>query len=378
VSVFQVVARDGHARAGRLRTAHGEVETPVFMPVGTQATVKALSSDDLEALGARIILGNTYHLALRPGPDLIAKLGGLHAFQAWKGAILTDSGGYQIFSLRGRRTLDDDGVTFQSHLDGSLQRFTPEGVMGIQRALASDVAMVLDECPPSDAAPALIRAAMERTTRWARRCVEAEPAPGQLRFGIVQGGTDIALRLEHLPAIAELPFDGLALGGLGVGEPPPVMHAVLAAVVPRMPAERPRYLMGVGTPVDLLAGIEAGIDMFDCVMPTRNARNGQLFVKAGRLNIANAVHREDARPVEDGCPCEACRRYTRAYLAHLFRAKELLYYRLATLHNLQHYLDLVRGARLAILEGRLATYLQERRSALAQDESTVDSRQSTV
>jgi queuine tRNA-ribosyltransferase len=378
VSVFQVVARDGHARAGRLRTAHGEVETPVFMPVGTQATVKALSSDDLEALGARIILGNTYHLALRPGPDLIAKLGGLPAVQAWKGAILTDSGGYQIFSLRGRRTLDDDGVTFQSHLDGSLQRFTPEGVMGIQRALASDVAMVLDECPPSDAAPALIRAAMERTTRWARRCVEAEPAPGQLRFGIVQGGTDIALRLEHLPAIAELPFDGLALGGLGVGEPPPVMHAVLAAVVPRMPAERPRYLMGVGTPVDLLAGIEAGIDMFDCVMPTRNARNGQLFVKAGRLNIANAVHREDARPVEDGCPCEACRRYTRAYLAHLFRAKELLYYRLATLHNLQHYLDLVRGARLAILEGRLATYLQERRSALAQDESTVDSRQSTV
>jgi queuine tRNA-ribosyltransferase len=378
VSAFEVAARDGNARAGRLRTAHGEVETPVFMPVGTQATVKSLSSGDLEALGARIILGNTYHLALRPGPELIQTLGGLHGFQSWKRAILTDSGGYQIFSLRGRRTLDDDGVTFQSHLDGSLQRFTPEGVMGIQRALGSDVAMVLDECPPSDAAPALIRAAMDRTTRWARRCVEAEPAPGQLRFGIVQGGTDIALRLEHLPAIAELPFDGLALGGLGVGEPPPVMHEVLTAVVPRMPADRPRYLMGVGTPIDLLAGIEAGIDMFDCVMPTRNARNGQLFVRTGRLNIANAVHREDARPVEEGCPCETCRRYTRAYLAHLFRAKELSYYRFATLHNLQHYLDLVRAARAAILEGRLATFLEERRSALAQDESTVDGPQSTV
>jgi len=373
-----VQARDGHARAGHLRTAHGEVETPVFMPVGTQASVKALSGGDLEALGARIILGNTYHLALRPGPELIARLGGLHAFQSWRGAILTDSGGYQVFSLRGRRTLDDDGVTFQSHLDGSLQRFTPEGVMGIQRALASDVAMVLDECPPSDAPPEQVRAAMERTTRWARRCVEAERAPGQLRFGIVQGGTDVALRLEHLQAIGELPFEGLALGGLGVGEPPPVMHAVLAAVVPRMPEDRPRYLMGVGTPIDLLAGIEAGIDMFDCVMPTRNARNGQLFVRTGRLNIANAVHRDDPRPVEEGCPCEACRRYTRAYLAHLFRAKELTYYRLATLHNLQHYLDLVRAARSAILEGRLAAYLQERRAALAQDESTVDSRQSTV
>jgi len=365
VSAFQVEARDGQGRAGRLQTAHGEVETPVFMPVGTQATVKALSSDDLETLGARIILGNTYHLALRPGPELIRRLGGLHGFQSWGRAILTDSGGYQIFSLRGRRVLDDDGVTFQSHLDGSPQRFTPEGVMGIQAALGSDVAMVLDECPPSDASPEIVRAAMERTTRWARRCAAAERAPGQLRFGIVQGGTDVPLRLEHLQAIGELPFEGLALGGLGVGEPPPLMHAVLAAVVPRMPADRPRYLMGVGTPIDLLAGIEAGIDMFDCVMPTRNARNGQLFVRQGRLNIANAVHRDDPRPVEDGCPCETCRRYTRAYLAHLFRAKELLYYRLATLHNLQHYLDLVRGARQAIGEGRLAAYLRERRAALA-------------
>jgi queuine tRNA-ribosyltransferase len=363
---FTVLARDGHARAGTLRTAHGEVETPVFMPVGTQATVKALSSGDIETLGARIILGNTYHLALRPGPELIRAQGGLHRFMSWPRAILTDSGGYQIFSLRGRRTIDDDGVTFQSHLDGSLQRFTPEGTMAIQAALGSDVAMALDECPPSDAPAAEVRAAMDRTTRWARRCAAAPAPPGQLRFGIIQGGVDPALRLGHLEELAPLPFDGLALGGLGVGEPPPVMHELLAALAPRLPGDRPRYLMGVGTPVDLLAGIAAGIDMFDCVMPTRNARNGQLFVRHGRLNIANAVHRDDARPVEDGCPCELCRRYSRAYLAHLFRAKELLYYRLATLHNLQHYLDLVRGARQAIVEGRLTAYVTDRSTAYRQ------------
>jgi queuine tRNA-ribosyltransferase len=370
MSVFTLVARDGNARAGLVATAHGTFETPVFMPVGTQATVKALSSGDLETLDAKIILGNTYHLALRPGAELVRRLGGLHGFQSWPRAILTDSGGYQIFSLQGRRTLDDDGVTFQSHLDGSAQRFTPEGTMAIQAALGSDIAMALDECPPSDAAIDVVRAAMDRTTRWAKRCAQAERAPGQLRFGIVQGGTDIALRLEHLQAMGELPFDGLALGGLGVGEPPPLMHAVVSAIAPRMPADRPRYLMGVGTPIDLLAGIEAGIDMFDCVMPTRNARNGQLFVRAGRVNIANAVHREDARPIEEGCPCEGCRRYSRAYLAHLFRAKELLYYRLATLHNLQHYLDLAREARRAILDGRLAAYLAERRALLAQDEAS--------
>jgi queuine tRNA-ribosyltransferase len=369
VSAFSVLARDGNARAGVLRTAHGEVETPVFMPVGTQATVKALSAGDLEALGARIILGNTYHLALRPGPELIRRLGGLHGFASWKGAILTDSGGYQIFSLESRRKLDEDGVTFQSHLDGSPQRFTPEGVMAIQADLGSDVAMVLDECPPSDAPPAVVRAAMERTTRWARRCADSPRAPGQLRFGIIQGGTDIALRLEHLQVMAELPFEGLALGGLGVGEPPPVMHEVLRAVAHRLPSERPRYLMGVGTPIDLLTGIESGIDMFDCVMPTRNARNGQLFVPAGRLNIANAVHRDDPRPVQEGCPCETCRRYSRAYLAHLFRAKELLYYRLATVHNLQHYLDLAREARRAILEGRLGPWLAARRAALSAAEA---------
>jgi queuine tRNA-ribosyltransferase len=364
VTTFTVLARDGNARAGRLETAHGPVDTPVFMPVGTQATVKALASGDLETLDAQIILGNTYHLALRPGPALVERLGGLHRFMSWPRAILTDSGGYQIFSLRGRRTLDDDGVTFQSHLDGSLHRFTPEGAMAIQAALGSDIAMALDECPPSDAPAAEVRAALERTTRWARRCVLAPAAPGQLRFGIVQGGVDRGLRLGHIAELAPLPFDGLALGGLGVGEPPAVMHELVAEVAPAMPPERPRYLMGVGTPVDLLAGIAAGVDMFDCVMPTRNARNGQLFVAGGRLNIANAVHREDPRPVEEGCPCEACRRYSRAYLAHLFRAKELLYYRLATLHNLRHYLDLVRGARQAILDGGLAAYLRQRREPI--------------
>jgi queuine tRNA-ribosyltransferase len=373
MSAFVVVGRDGQARAGRLATAHGEIETPVFMPVGTQATVKSLSCADLETLGCRIILGNTYHLALRPGPDLVRQLGGLHRFMSWPGAILTDSGGYQIFSLRGRRTVDDDGVTFQSHLDGSLHRFTPEGAMAMQAALGSDVAMALDECPPSDAPLAEVRAAMDRTTSWARRCAAAPPATGQLRFGIVQGGADIGLRLAHLEQIAPLPFDGLALGGLGVGEPPAVMHELLAMVTPRLPAERPRYLMGVGTPTDLLAGIAAGIDMFDCVMPTRNARNGQLFVRQGRLNVGNAAFRDDNRPIEENCPCETCRRYSRAYVAHLFRAKEILYYRLATLHNLQHYLDLVRGAREAILAGRLADHLDERRAALALDQHPLPS-----
>jgi queuine tRNA-ribosyltransferase len=281
----------------------------------------------------------------------VGALGGLHRFMAWPRAILTDSGGFQVFSLRERRTIDEDGVTFRSHLDGSPQRLTPERAMEIQAHLGSDIAMAFDECPPSDAAPEVVAAAMARTTRWARRCIDAARAPGQLRFGIVQGGVDLALRRAHLAEIAPLGFEGLALGGLGVGEPPEVMHAVVGEIAREMPADRPRYLMGVGTPEDLRAGIRAGIDMFDCVMPTRNARNGQLFVHAGRLNIANAAHRDDPRPVEEGCPCECCASYSRAYLAHLFHAKELLYYRLATIHNLRHYLDLARRARAAIIDG---------------------------
>jgi queuine tRNA-ribosyltransferase len=356
---FQVLATCGQARVGLLHTIHGQVETPVFMPVGTQATVKSLSSGDLESLGAKIILGNTYHLAMRPGHDLIRVLGGLHRFMAWPFAILTDSGGFQVFSQAGRRTIDEDGVTFQSHVDGSAQRLTPESAMAIQAALGSDIAMAFDECPPSDAEPTVLYKAMERTTRWAARCIRAEAAPGQLRFGIVQGGTNLALRESHLAEVAALPFDGLALGGLSVGEPPEIMHQVVGHVAPRMPSDRPRYLMGVGRPQDLLAGIASGIDMFDCVMPTRNARNGHLFVPHGHLNIANTCHRDNPRPVDETCPCEACRRYSRAYLAHLFRSKEILYYRLATLHNLQYYLNLVRSARLAILESRLDAYIAE-------------------
>jgi queuine tRNA-ribosyltransferase len=357
---FEVVASCGQGRAGLLRTAHGLVETPVFMPVGTQATVKSLSSGDLEALDAKIILGNTYHLAMRPGHELIRGFGGLHGFMAWPRAILTDSGGFQVFSQAGRRSIDEDGVTFQSHVDGSLQRLTPESAMAIQVALGSDIAMAFDECPASDAAPEVVRKAMERTTRWAARCAEAPPHPGQLRFGIVQGGTDVELRRLHLAEIAALPFDGLALGGLSVGEPPEVMHEVVGQVAPLMPSSRPRYLMGVGRPQDLLAGIAAGIDMFDCVMPTRNARNGHLFVTDGHLNIANSRHQHDPGPVDESCSCEACRRYSRGYLAHLFRSKEILYYRLATIHNLQYYLNLVRGARNAILAGQLDSFIAAR------------------
>jgi queuine tRNA-ribosyltransferase len=361
---FEVQARDGLARAGVLHTAHGTVETPVFMPVGTQATVKALAVQDLEALGAKILLGNTYHLALRPGETLIAGQGGLHRFMAWPRAILTDSGGFQVFSLAARRSVDEDGVTFQSHIDGSAQRFTPERAMAVQAALGSDIAMAFDECPPSDAPPAVVAAAVARTTRWARRSLASPAAPGQLRFGIVQGGVDVALRRAHLEEIAALPFEGLALGGLGVGEPPAQMHEVVAAVAPHMPADRPRYLMGVGRPEDLLAGIASGIDMFDCVMPTRNARNGQLFTRRGKLNIANSGHREAAGPIEEGCPCATCQRHSRAYLSHLFRAKELLYYRLATIHNLQHYLDLAREAREAIAAGGLARFVSGRLALL--------------
>jgi queuine tRNA-ribosyltransferase len=351
VGTFRVTAQAGRARTGVLETAHGTIETPVFMPVGTQASVKALASEDVERLGANIILGNTYHLALRPGAERIATLGGLHRFMGWSRAILTDSGGFQVFSLRDRRTVDDDGVTFASHLDGSPQRLTPERAMEIQALLGSDIAMAFDECPPSDAPRPVIETAMARTSRWARRCLASKAAPGQLRFGIGQGGVHLDLRRAHLAELTELPFEGFALGGLGVGEAPEVMHAVIAEVAAEMPAGKPRYLMGVGTPEDIWRAIGAGIDMFDCVMPTRNARNGQLFTKAGRLNIGNARHRDEPQPVEEGCACACCARYSRAYLAHLFHAKELLYYRLATIHNLEHYLNLARRARAAIAEG---------------------------
>ena len=269
-----------------------------------------------------------------------------------------------MFSQQGRRTIDEDGVTFQSHVDGSAQRLTPESAMAIQAALGSDVAMAFDECPPSNADAQVLRKAMERTTRWASRCVAAPAASGQIRFGIVQGGTDVQMRSGHLAEIAALPFDGVALGGLSVGEPPEVMHEVVRQVAPTMPADRPRYLMGVGRPQDILVGIAAGIDMFDCVMPTRNARNGHLFVAGGHINIANTSHRDDGRPLAEACACEACRRYSRGYLAHLFRSKEILYYRLATLHNLQYYLTLARAARRAIVGGSFPAFLAAQLAAV--------------
>ena len=365
--MYEPVATDGHARAGVVHTAHGSFETPVFMPVGTAATVKSLSAQDVEGLGADIMLSNTYHLALRPGHERIAGLGGLHRFMDYPGSILTDSGGFQVYSLANRRKIDDDGVTFQSHIDGRTWRFSPEFAMEVQAALGSDIAMAFDECPPADAPDDVVKKALDRTSRWAQRCLDAKAAPGQKRFGIVQGGTNLDMRLAHLEEISSMPFDGIALGGFSVGEPPPTMHRLVKEIAPHMPKERPRYLMGVGTPKDLLLSIAAGIDMFDCVMPTRNARNGQLFVPSGKLNMGNARHLDDPRPVQEDCPCEACQRYSRAYLAHLHRSKELLFARLATLHNLTYYLNLVRGARQAIIEGRLDDYVQEKLAAMGAD-----------
>jgi queuine tRNA-ribosyltransferase len=336
---FEIVATLGHARAGVLRTPHGDVPTPVFMPVGTAGTVKAMTPDELRAppLDARIILGNTYHLYLRPGLDVIEAAGGLHGFAAWDRAILTDSGGYQVFSLSAINKIDDDGVTFRSHIDGSEHRLTPEVSMQIQRVLGSDIAMCFDECPAGDADADVHERALARTTAWAKRCRVAPRASGQALFGIVQGGIDTPRRLRHIAEIVPLDFDGHALGGLAVGENLADTYRVLDEVAHVLPAERPRYLMGVGTPADLERGILAGIDMFDCVMPTRNARNGYLFTAGERVNIPNASNRLDLGPVDPTCPCATCTTFSRAYLRHLYMAKEILYSRLATLHNLTFY-----------------------------------------
>jgi queuine tRNA-ribosyltransferase len=357
--IFSVSHTDGRARAGRLETARGVIETPIFMPVGTAGTVKALTTPELRGLGAQIILGNTYHLYLRPGMDVIRAARGLHRFMDWSGPILTDSGGFQVFSLRELGKISDDGVAFQSHIDGSRHVLTPELSMEIQQALGSDIAMAFDHCPPGDAPAALIGEAMERTTRWAARCLRAPRAENQAVFGIVQGGADIALRRRHIGEICALEFDGFALGGLAVGESVTQTYAVLDAVADELPRAKPRYLMGVGTPADLVTAIGCGIDMFDCVLPTRNARNGQLFTSEGRLHISNAEHRLSMRPVDERCTCETCARYTRAYLRHLYMAREILYARLATLHNVHYFLALLRGAREAIRAGRYASFRQE-------------------
>jgi queuine tRNA-ribosyltransferase len=360
---WRKTAQDGAARAGILTTRHGDVPTPTFMPVGTQASVKTLTPAEVAATGARIVLANTYHLWLRPGPEVVASIGGLHAFSRWPHAMLTDSGGFQAFSLAERRTLSDDGFLFRSHLDGSRRALSPEEALRVQRLLGADIAMQLDVCPPGGAPRAEIEAAVQRTTLWAHRTLAArQVAQGdepdeQAVFGIVQGGLHVDLRRRHAAELGELELDGLALGGFSVGEPIEEMHAVLPEVVPALDPNRPRYLMGVGTLRDLVIGIGAGVDMFDCVMPTRNARNGQAITRHGRVSIKQARYREDPLPVDEQCDCPCCRGgYSRAYLRHLFLAGEILVLRLLTEHNLWTYGALVREAREAIEEGNYATF----------------------
>ncbi len=363
---FRVMARDGGARRGRLVTARGAtVETPVFMPVGTQATVKSLSPDELESLGASIILGNTYHLYLRPGAERVARLGGLHRFMAWHRAILTDSGGFQVFSLARTRAIEEEGVRFQSHIDGSPHFIRPETAMEIQRLLGSDIAMCFDECTPYPVTRGYAEASMRRTVRWAERCRRSRTGDHQAVFGIVQGSVFADLRKACLEALQEIGFEGYAVGSLSVGEPKETMLSVLEELAPCLPEERPRYLMGVGTPEDLVEGVRLGIDMFDCVMPTRNARNGALFTSSGNLQIKNSRFADDSEPIEPGCTCYTCRRFSRAYLRHLFLARELLAYRLNTLHNLHYYLKLMADIRNAVEAGSFESWRKdfyERRS----------------
>jgi queuine tRNA-ribosyltransferase len=346
----------GQARLGRLETPHGSVDTPQFMPVGTQATVKSLSPADLLAAGAQLILANTYHLSLRPGAERIQRLGGLHRFMAWDGPILTDSGGFQVFSLAHLGRVDEDGITFASHLDGSPHRLTPETAIHIQEALGGDIAMALDQLIDATRPHGEVSDAMQRTHRWAERSLAARSRPDQALFGIVQGGVDPQLRRRSAAAIAALPFDGLAIGGLSVGESKAEMVGTLEVVAETLGGdERVRYLMGVGSPLDFFAAVERGVDLFDCVLPTRVARTGQVWTREGRLNMRNARFQDDPDPVDSACRCETCRNFSRAYLAHLFRAEELLAYRLATAHNLTYTLDLMRDIREALADGSFAS-----------------------
>jgi queuine tRNA-ribosyltransferase len=371
---FTVQASDGAARLGRLVTAHGVVETPAFMPVGTYGTVKAMTPEELEGLGAQIILGNTFHLMLRPGPEIIAAHGGLHRFMHWQHPVLTDSGGFQVFSLRSLRRISDEGVRFRSPVDGREVRLTPEDSMDVQLALRSDIAMALDDCTAHPATEAEARLSMERSMRWAARShahyyrEACAPAPGGL-FGIVQGGMHLPLRLASLEALLRLEWPGLAVGGLAVGESEEERLGVLEALVPHMPPDRPRYLMGVGRPEDIVAAVLRGIDMFDCVMPTRHARNGHLFTAGGVINIRNSAFAADLSPIDAACDCYTCRNFSRAYLRHLDRCNEILGSRLNTIHNLHFYIGLMRSLRGAIAAGALAAWAGEflagRRGAVA-------------
>ena len=368
MSAFDVVAADGQARAGVLRTAHGDVPTPAFMPVGTKGTVKAVDPDELRALGAAIVLGNTYHLSFRPGADVVAELGGLHAFMGWDGPILTDSGGFQVFSLRHTlEAVDDEGVTFRSVYDGDLARLTPERAARIQADLGSDVAMCLDVCPPADASRAELEQATRLTTTWAARQREALRAPGQLVFGIAQGGSDPELRRRSIEELAALDFDGNALGGLSVGEDRRTMFETVGWAAPLLPETKARYFMGIGDPEGILEVIERGVDMFDCVLPTRLGRTGTAITRDGRLNLKNARFTRDPRPLDDECDCTACTRFSRAYIRHLVKENELLGLRLLSLHNLRYLLDLTAGARAAIERGALASFKAEVLDRLAQN-----------
>ncbi len=355
---FEVLARDGEARRGTLTLAHGEVATPVFMPVGTYGAVKAMSPRELEQVGARIILGNTFHLWLRPGTDVVSRFGGLHGFNGWSHPILTDSGGFQVYSLGALRKIAEDGVRFASPINGDKLLLTPEISMRIQHALDSDVAMIFDECTPWPATQAQAAHSMRLSLRWARRSRDEFDRLGSRNalFGIVQGGMYEPLRDESLAGLVDIGFDGYAIGGLSVGEPKEDMRRIQAHVAPRLPADKPRYLMGVGTPEDLVEGVAAGIDLYDCVMPTRNARNGWLFTRYGDLKLRNARYRDDTRPIDPSCDCETCTRFSRAYVHHLQRVNEILGARLATIHNLRYYLRLMARMREAIEQGRFEAF----------------------
>jgi queuine tRNA-ribosyltransferase len=370
---FEVVARDGHARRGRLHTSHGTVETPAFMPVGTLGAVKSLTPADLREVGTEIVLANTYHLFLRPGPALIRELGGLHRFMAWDGPILTDSGGYQVWSLAALRTISEEGVRFRSHLDGGTEHLlTPELVVEVQQALGVDVLHPLDECLAHPAPREAAEASLRRTVRWARRAHATHMAgrrPGQACFGIVQGGMYPALRQAAAAETCAIGFDGHALGGFAVGEPRGLMRELVALTAAALPADRPRYLMGVGRPGDLVDAVAVGVDMFDCVLPTRHARTGQAFTSRGLVVIRHAAHARAAGPLDPSCPCYGCRHFSRAYLRHLFLARELTVYRLLTLHNLTYYLGLMAGLRAAISAGTFAAFRQAVLEAYGSDDA---------
>jgi queuine tRNA-ribosyltransferase len=359
---FQIIKKDNSSRArlGRVETEHGTFMTPAFLPVGTQGSVKSLTPEELVEIGVEAILGNTYHLYLRPGHETIGRLGGLHAFIHWERPILTDSGGFQIFSLGSLRKISEEGVFFQSHLDGSSHFLTPEKVLEIQRVLGTDIAMVLDECVPYPSPYEYVKTSMERTSRWARRSLQARRESDPALFAIVQGGVYRDLREKSARTLVEMGFQGYAIGGLSVGEPKPSMLDVLQWTTPLLPEDAPRYLMGVGTPEDMIDAVMLGVDFFDCVLPTRNARNGTLFTSSGKISIKQAQYAEDGRPVDETCTCYTCRHYSRGYLRHLYLSKEILSSRLNTIHNLYYYIDLLGKIREAIQEGRFLDFYQSR------------------